>query len=265
MSNNNNDIFTTGTYFKTKKDIKKTLENVVLPIVSDGDVEQKLDELSPEELSNLIYRFEKAALSCRKALTMKGLPSNLGMCGNNYDDLSIPSDLKLVSDKHGLYSSDTKTFYKPETWKTNYENLVRVSYKDNVLKVTTPATFKRFKIDNSLKENYVLMNYVQACLNSWASQNNIDLFHLIPSPCTALIIRKMTKFNRIKICDNDNMENGRIINTIFEALGYSDNALNMDLYSCFRLCNTEEECGMEFVIIPRNDVTNIIEKLTCFE
>lgn len=261
----NNDIYDTGTFFYTKKELDKTLKNNVVDVISKYTDDAKLTDMSDEELSNLVYRFEKAALSCRKAISLKGLPSSLGMCGTDYENLSLPDDLKLIEDKHEMYSDICKSYYKPETWKLKYDNIVTVNYKQDVLKVTTPATFKRFKLDNSLKENYVLMNYVKAALNNWALHNNIDLFHLIPSPCTVIILRKMTKFNRNKICDNDNMENGRIINTIFESFGYSDNALNMDLYSCFRLCQTEKEEGMEFIAMPRNIATEYISQLVDFK
>lgn len=261
----NNDIYDTGTFFYSKGELDKTLKNNVVNVISKYSDDDKLTDMSDEELSNLVYRFEKAALSCRKAISLKGLPSSLGMCGTDYNSLSLPNDLELIEDKHEMYSNNLKIYYKPETWKLKCDNIVTVSYINNVLKVTTPATFKRFKLDNSLKENYVLMNYVKASLNNWALHNNIDLFHLISSPCTVIILRKMTKFNRNKICDNDNMENGRIINTIFEALGYSDNALNMDLYSCFRLCQIDKEEGMEFIVMPRNIAAEYISQLEDFK
>ena len=96
------------------------------------------------------------------------------------------------------------------------------------------------------------MKYVCSALNTWQNQNNIELFRSLQVPLIAMIIRKSTTFNRQKICDNDNLENGRIINEIFDALGFSDNALLMDIHSCFRLVSSEEKEGVDFIIFPLN-------------
>jgi hypothetical protein len=104
-----------------------------------------------------------------------------------------------------------------------------------------------------MKENYILMNYVRAALIRWQEENGADLFQTLKPPLTVMIIRKGPAYDRQKICDNDNLENGRIVNEIMEALGCSDNAMVLDLYSCFRITEDAEDFGMEFVVFPRED------------
>ncbi len=181
-----------------------------------------LTDLSEDELNEIIYRTEKSALSCRAALETRHREGVYTRSGNAHS------------------GSDTGG--------------VRVEFDGRTLRVHTPFTFKRFYRDSSMKENYILMNYVRAALIKWQEENGTDLFQALKPPLTVMIIRKGPAYDRQKICDNDNLENGRIVNEIMEALGCSDNAMVLDLYSCFRITEDAEDFGMEFVVCPRSDV-----------
>ena len=213
--------------FQTTNDIRSA-EKKIYDIVSDHDYFDKLENYSENELDNIIYRAEKIALSCRNAMEKKEK--------QNYE-------------KH-----------KTEEKADSKNAMTRVSFDGKILKIETPFTFKRFYRDSSSKENYILMNYIKIALADWQKQNHLDLFRAISAPLVVIMIRKGPKYDRTKICDNDNLENGRIINEIFDALGYSDNALRMDLYSCFRIEEDAERFGMEFQICSRNDFPTVFAR-----
>ena len=58
------------------------------------------------------------------------------------------------------------------------------------------------------------------------------------------------------------MENGKIINGIFNALGYSDHPLNTDLFCHFEVIDDPEKEGMEFIICSQSEINNIINSLS---
>ncbi|MBR0417877.1 MAG: hypothetical protein IJI66_01765 [Erysipelotrichaceae bacterium] len=181
------------------------------------------EKMTYDDLDNVIYRAEKIALTCRAALE---------------------------------YKEKTMGVFDKKEEKKYSENLpVSVNFNDGILEIRTPFTFKRMYREGSAKENYILMNYVRAALIEWQEKNDTDLFQIIKPPFDVYIIRRKMKWNSLQICDHDNLENGRIINEIFMALGYSDNARNVDLHCQFRLADKEEDEGMLFIVKSRNGVT----------
>ncbi|MBR3251197.1 MAG: hypothetical protein IKF80_05775 [Erysipelotrichaceae bacterium] len=179
------------------------------------------ENMSYDDLDNIIYRAEKIALTCRFAIENK---------------------------------EKTSEYFERKEEKNYMKNLpVSVNFTDGILKIQTPFTFKRMYREGSAKENYVLMNYVRAALSEWKDEQGNDLFQIIKPPFDVYIIRRKKKWNSIQICDHDNLENGRIINEIFMALGYSDNAGNVDLHCQFRLVDKDEDEGMLFVVKSRNE------------
>lgn len=190
--------------------------------INSHDLYDKLDTVEPEKLGNVIYLSEKIALSLRNKL----------------------SENTIENEKNVDYLDQFFT----------YDNMVSVYFDGNALVINTPFTFKRFYREGNEHENYLMMNYIKSALNRWQKNNNFDLYRSIQQPLTVMIIRKGNTFNRTKICDNDNLENGRIINELFEVLGYSDSAFQTDLFSCFRLIDDNENEGMQFRIISSKDI-----------
>ena len=193
------------------------------------DGTDSLTSLPVPELSEIIYQGEKIALSCRQAIEEKGHESE-NVCNGEYKYLS---------------TKDVP---------------VNVMYADGILRIKTPLTLKRMYKNSSLKENYMLMNYVDIAIQDYIEKNGL-LFSKVDIPLIAIIKRTSNDFSANKICDNDNLENGRIINTIMSSLGYSDNAMVMDYYSCFRICKHEEEVGTEFIFTSYDKFKLIINEL----
>ena len=190
---------------------------------------ETLTELSEDELDEIIYRTEKTALSCRSAWERK-----------EKDPLQeADGDIEETDDCHG----------------------VSVDFDGRALRVRTPFTFKRFYRDGSMKENFILMNYVRAALRKWQEEHGTELYRVLKPPLTVMIIRKGPVYDRRKICDNDNLENGRIVNEIMEALGMSDNAMVLDLYSCFRVEEDMDDFGMEFIVCSRSENAEYIRNI----
>lgn len=215
---NNKKYNVVGAYIDIDK-IKKAISHIEKSITNYEDYDS-IAEVSEDDLDNILYRSEKLALSCRKAMEYK-----------ENDDIENGNNIIRKSDE---------------------DMPVRVEFDDNILKIYTPFTLKRMYRDGSLKENYVLMNYVCAALKKWQEDNNFDLFMSINLPLDVYIIRRKMKWNRNSICDHDNLENGRIINEIFLALGYSDSPKNVDLHCMFRFVDKPEDEGMLFLIKNRD-------------
>ena len=211
-----------SSYFNNVNGIASGISNINESLDS-YDRFDTLDKLSANDLDNIVYRSEKIALSCRYFLEKKE---------KEYEEFSEKLD--------GLF---------------NKNNPVSISYSNKTLRVFTPHTLKRMYRDDSLKENYTLMNYVKAALREYENENKLDLFRIVNSPLILIIKRKSTEWNRMKICDNDNLENGRIVNEVINALGYSDNALMMNVYSCFEKVSDEKDAGMEFIVFAKSDIS----------
>ena len=214
--------------YRKIKDLDQAVNRLEKVLLDYGD-QSSLNDLEISELSSIIYTSEKIALSCRQAIEEK----------------------EIVDED----------YYDEDYLKNCVMNLpADVEFSDGILRVKTPLTFKRMYRDDSLKENYILMNYVGAALANFASVNT-DIYRMIKTPLIAIIKRTSFVFSQNKICDNDNLENGRIINRIMSALGYSDNANIMDVYSCFRTCEKESDSGTEFIFVQRDNTDAILSIL----
>lgn len=187
---------------------------------------QTPNEINSEEISDIIYRSEKTALTLRSAVEIKQKNDEEG-------DINLEiNELKNMP--------------------------IKINFKENILRIYTPFTFKRMYKNSNLRENYMFMNYIKASIVEWQKENKFDLFQAIKPPFDLYFIRRNLEWNPRKICDHDNLENGRIANEIFNALGYSDQAKNVDLHCAFRTVENEDECGMLFVI-KHQDIDRISE------
>lgn len=200
-------------------------ESKIDAILRHYSFNEPLDSMKKSELSEIIYRSERVALSCRNAL------ENSKESEENEDDF----DSKVI-----------------EKYLEN--DSISVSFSDNTLRIKTPFTFKKFHEPANRISNYTMMIYVRNALQKWQKDNKTDLYRIMKAPVTVFIIRKGPTYNSRKICDNDNLENGRIINEIFSALGYTDNAVQADLFSCFRAEKSYSDFGMEFVVFPQSEI-----------
>ncbi|MBR1734867.1 MAG: hypothetical protein IJ730_05405 [Alphaproteobacteria bacterium] len=181
-------------------------------IVDNKNESERLSDLSEKDLSDIIFRSEKIALSTRCAL----------------------EKLEKQTEKNDENVDHFLSYYYQKNMP------VKIDFYDSELHIFTPLTFKRFYKKQNMQENYTIMNYVNASLNIWKNQSGIDIISEMSGPFVCMIIRKSNVWKRNKICDNDNLEIGRIVNEIFgNFLGTSDNALMVSIYSTFRLVSDE--------------------------
>jgi len=193
----------------------------------DGEVD--LTTIPINELNEIVYNSEKIALSCRQAIEIKEYKEE-GYFDETYEKICTKN------------------------------NPVSINYADNILKIKTPITLKRMNRESTQKENYMLMNYVDVAIKDYTEKHG-PLLESVKIPLVAIIKRTSPSFHSNKICDNDNIENGRVINEIMGAIGCGDNAMVMDIYSCFRICKSIEETGTEFIIAPQDRFIELFELL----
>ena len=204
-----------------------------------------LSQIKYDDLSQLLYSFELMALRIRKTLAEYDFGEQL------------------------LFTEEKQAEVIPlERWKTvenyfpgnNYEGLgfenypVKIDYCDGLLTVHTPLTFKRGYKKGYFMTNYLLSSYLEGEVNRWIDEHKDLLIGKINAPAYIVMKRKTVQFNLNKTCDNDNLENQRIINTITRALGIEDNARNITLVSSFQEVNRDSEEGMTFYVFSRKDI-----------
>ena len=211
-----NKIFRVEYPYETTGELKRSAQKIISLLEEISD-ETSLENVSEPIADAIIFSAEKIDLSLRSAQE------------NRADD--------------DPFIDETPAGNQPVT----------VEFDGRKLTVKTPLTLKRSGIKANDKFNYMLMNYVRAALRQWQEENNFSLYKAIDWPVTAFIIRKGNGYKIRKICDNDNIENGRIINEIFSALGYSDNVRIMDIYSKYECAASRSDIGTEFILVPKRD------------
>lgn len=182
---------------------------------------QDFSDLTRDELNEITFICEKSALNCRAALA-----------GKREMSPSINLDLNM----------------QPES-----QYHVSVTYENNVLIVTAPLTFKKYHSGKYLQENYTLSSFVK--LELLKHQDQLEKIRKqMEGPLVVVIMRIVLHASSRALCDNDNLENGRIVNDIFDFLNQSDNVSNMDLYSCVRECERPDEQGMKFIVFQQKNI-----------
>jgi len=130
--------------------------------------------------------------------------------------------------------------------------MVEVTLENGILTIHTPFTFKRAGNKSNDRANFVFMNYIRAALKQYQYLNKIRLSDYVEKPFVFVIKRITDNAGINALCDNDNVENGRIVNEVCKAIGSSDNFCCMDIYSCARFNNEKPQSRMYFFIIPKS-------------
>ena len=154
---------------------------------------------------------------------------------------------RKIADKTAQNGSD-------EIRKANDKNIfgINVSYINRMLVVDTPLTLQR-----KSKSAYLFGSEIGATLNRWQRLHpEQTLFHDMKPPFVLVMIRYSSRKTGIQ--DNDNIEAGRIINAMFTAIGYSDNVLNMSLYSTVRI-GTAHPYGVSFIVFPKSEMKDHLD------
>ena len=207
---------------------------------------EELSNTSYDALDSVIYEAEKIALSCRRSL------ENISKTDKDYENFGpiFPQkDDEILS----TFDQNTALFY-------NGKYPVNIEFTNGILKISTPLTFKRFYRKGNLKENYVLMVYVRNALIRWQKENYFDLYRSIETPMVLSIVRKTPNKKISGICDCDNMENNRIANEILDALGNTDNALVLSVFSTLVVTNDPDDYGMEFILCSKADFPSVFDR-----
>jgi len=228
----NNTSFQNELKGKSTKAIKNHI-NTISKILEQYSDDTLLTDYTLEEISTLIYEAERIALNCRASCE-----DIEKVRGTYFDESIVPTCLA--------------------------NNPCSVSFDGNSLIVKSPMTLKKGGSSNpdNLKQNYTIMTYVSLALSLWKRQHpEVDMFMqegFTNGNLVCIIKRCAVKFNPTIHADNDNLENGRIINTMCSALGVSDNCNVLDLYSKFAKVDKKDEEGTEFIITSRNNLSKYI-------
>ena len=190
-----------------------------------------------DDITDLLYCGELLQESCRKILA-------------EYD---FGNNLIFIKEDEATVESEAVTIAVESEYDAFHNFPVEVKFNGSMLFIYTPLTFKRGYRKDNFMSNYLLSHYLEAAIHKWQKDNDINLSGRIRSPATMVMKRKAERFSIAKFCDADNLENQRIINSMTRALGVSDNAYNLSLYSTFELLQKEEKAGTYFYIFSNKD------------
>lgn len=213
------------------KEIKNSARKIEEICGKYGD-DDGLGSLSSDDLCAIVFHSEKSAISCRKAS----------------ENLSSP--VEKMSDSPSENYPDSENILRE----------IKISFDGRTFRVFTPLTLKRGYNSRNFSANYTLMSYVTAKISAWRNEKMVDLYRAIEPPLVLVIKRKVSSFNHA-VYDNDNQENGRIANAIMNALGVSDNALNLSVYSCAECGVPSDQVGMEFIVFAKAAISDHVDEL----
>ena len=203
-------------------DLKNKTENS-LKILKRHLQNAPIDVLDSSEINDLLKNYESSALALRY----------------------------VSQQKHEAYADDSSI----DVGTCDYP--IDINYGNKILKIKMPLSVYRDR-----NTSHFLSAYVSAALTIW-KQNHPEtsfLFEMKP-PFSVVILRVSTEWNARLIRDHDNLENGRVINSIFDAMCFSDNALNADLYSAFRISKEKSDVGMYVFVFPRTQNSSVLPSL----
>ena len=133
---------------------------------------------------------------------------------------------------------------------------VSFSFDGKTVAIKTPLMLK--KGSAKVKPgHYHLSEYLKAAAAVWKRNNpEIDLTASpeFEGPLIAVITRRARNYNRTIHCDNDNLEAGRLLNTLCSIIGIGDNCKKLDILTRFRECENDEEEGTEILITSLKNI-----------
>lgn len=158
---------------------------------------------------------------------------------------------------------DAEEKYKIDAEQNNNIGL-KIECDNKKISISTPYIFKRSYGGNYDKTNFIYADLINKQLKKWIEYNNYlvekcEIFNSLIYPnyekMVVVITRKSKIFTVKSICDNDNIEAGRIINTIFSNINRADNAQKMSIYINYVESQNDEE-GTIFTIIKESEFIN---------
>lgn len=245
-----------ATYFLVEyleKEIKKISKIV------ENYKDKELRELDFKELFQIDEIALRMSLSCRNAVENNVIFNYLDLDGDLLPDpkcaglqrVKIPRELmnrtvpKIVNDRDEIALKNLP---------------VSVKFENKILTVHTPYVFRRAYGKDYTMTNFLMANFVNLALKKWLIDNgkydNLDDYYHdnLDEKLVVIVTRYTKKYNRNDICDNDNIETGRIINTIFSNVWRSDSAQYLDYYVRYRETDDETKWGTEFKVMSQEKV-----------
>lgn len=127
------------------------------------------------------------------------------------------------------------------------KGIVTVEMDDGALILHTPVTLKR-----EARNSWFLSRLAAEAIRSYEKENG-SIAQSIKKPVYIIVKRKALK-NNYGYRDNENLETSKLINEIFRALGYPDNAKDAGYVSLYSIVDNKEDTGTDFIIFNRNDL-----------
>ncbi len=212
-------IFNTKDSYTSDKWFKKDLEKII-------ELNQKnIQDLTPKEISKLVYLHERSALCLRRVLEETEKECNIDFF-----------------QKGGFKKSETQ---KAKTDSQLYlQNLpVEIEKKDEIFHIFTPYTFKR-----GMSESFQLSTYLRAAI---AKKKEEGMIFEMNGKSIVVALRVANQTVRKRFRDNDNLETSEMINVIFsETFLKSDNVLNMSFLSDYIVSEDESIQGFHLFVLP---------------
>ena len=235
-------------YVNTKK-IQDDLK-IVQNILQNNKDKTNIYDYSFEELNGILIKLEDIDLDVRTAMSYKS---------DNYllfDEVDKKQSF-LIKEKDFIEKNNLNNLEEidKELSKISLNNSpIEIDFDGKLFKLYTPLTFKRSMREKNYRHNYYLSSQVEAHIKNWKNEHEFDLYKAINSPYILVLRRVDFDFSLAKNCDNDNLENQKIINTITKSFSLPDNALFMSLYVVFdKVSFSEQKPGMYFYLFSQDN------------
>lgn len=205
------------------------------------------EEYSVDDLLKLDAIFMKLALYCKRALENKNTIGQEEI--KNYFD---------SEEEMKMYYQKLKKKQREEDEKLLQNIPVEINFDGEIFVAKTPYVFKRGYGGDYSHANYCVAKMVKLAIKNWLERNEKDAleFNDLTKNRTLIILRRSKKFTFSSICDNDNIEAGRIINAICDAFCISDGAKQLDHVIKYEECDDENKNGTYFVLMNTKTYNN---------
>ncbi len=230
------------------KKIKEILDSY------QGKIE--LFALDDKDLTEILYESEMLSAAVRKSIAAEK-ETKLLFIDKDKTSGTIVKEKEFLKENGLMFKSQIEE--KTRAVFGEKEQQIEVDFDGKILSVYSPLTFKRGYQKKNFICNYLLANMVEETLRKYEKENGLSFYKQIEPPFVCVMIRKDYCFSINTVCDGDNLENQKIINTITKALSLPDNAENMDLYSSWVKADPDEKEGMYFRIMSKKYLRFFLE------
>ena len=239
------------TIFDAKENLKR-----IMQILDSYQGRIELFSLDDKDLTEILYESEMLSAAIRKSIAAES-ETKLLFIDKAKESGTIVKENEFLKENGLVYDGQIEEKTKEIFNKKDPQ--IEVSFDGKILNIYSPLTFKRGYQKKNFICNYLLANRIEKAMHDYEKDNGILFYKSIESPFVCVMIRKNYRFSTNTVCDADNLENQKIINTITKALSLPDNAENMELYSKWEKAGPDEKEGMWFKIMAKNSLISYLE------